>query len=287
MQNNIEKKIVLVTGASTGIGKACALRLDALGFQVFAGVRKPADGEALKTQASERLAYLILDVTDSQSIQAAATRVAEAAGEAGMAGLVNNAGIVVAGPLEFIPLADLRTQFEVNVFGQVAVTQAFLPLLRQNRGRIVNIGSISGRIAGPYSGAYSASKFALRSLNDSLRLELRPWQIGVFLVEPGPIATPIWDKSLHEAQQKMAHAPEALLRLYGAPLASFQEFAMHAGNTAIPPDAVVVAVVHALTAKRPKTHYLVGAETKIRSLLAFLPVRLCDWLIAKALKIDA
>src|SRR5439155_3574156 len=147
-------KSIVITGASTGIGRACALRLDRMGFRVFAGVRKTEDGEALKQQASERLTPVVIDVTDVASIARAAEMVAAEVGEAGLAGLVNDAGIAVAGPLEFIPIEELRKQLEVNVIGQIAVTQVFLPLLRKGHGRIVNMGSISGRLAVPLLGPY-------------------------------------------------------------------------------------------------------------------------------------
>ena len=173
---------VVVTGASSGIGRACALHLAALGLQVFAGVRRAEDGAALQAASSARLTPMLLDVADETSIRAATDTITAAVGEAGLAGLVNNAGIGVAGPLEFLPLAEFRTQLEVNVTGQLAVTQALLPLLRQGRGRIVNMGSIGGRIAAPFVGPYSASKFALEALTDALRMELRPWGLHVAIV---------------------------------------------------------------------------------------------------------
>src|SRR6266568_4897165 len=160
---------VVVTGASTGIGEACALRLDRRGFRVFAGVRREVDGGALKQKASSRLTPILLDVTDASSIKSAAAAVVAALGEEGLSGLVNNAGIAIAGPLEFLPIDELRRQFEVNVIGQIAVTQAFLPLLRKGHGRIVNMGSIAGKSALPFTGPYCASKFALEALTDSLR----------------------------------------------------------------------------------------------------------------------
>ncbi len=175
---------VLITGASTGIGAACALHLDRLGFRVWAGVRRPSDGEALVGQASRQLTPIILDVTDSNSIAAALAGVGAGAGGDSLAGLVNNAGIVVAAPVEILPIAELRTQLEVNVIGLVAVTQAALPLLRLGRGRVVNIGSISGRMATPVIGAYAASKFAVEALTDALRVEVQPWGIDVALIEP-------------------------------------------------------------------------------------------------------
>lgn len=278
-------KTVLITGASSGIGQACALRLDTLGFRVIAGVRKPADGETLKSQASERLAYVLLDVTDSQSIAAAAKTAADFVGNSGLYGLINNAGIVVAGPLEFISMADLREQMEINAISPIAVTQNCLPLLRKAAGRIVNIGSIAGRSSVPFSGPYCASKFALRALNDAMRLELRPWKIAVALIEPGAVATPIWKKSQESAQQRLEPQRTSIQEFYGAALSAFQEKAQEAAVHAIPVDFVVNSVVHALTARKPKTHYLIGKDTRQRIILELLPTRLKDWLVARALKI--
>jgi NAD(P)-dependent dehydrogenase (short-subunit alcohol dehydrogenase family) len=282
---------VIITGASTGIGAACALYLNRLGWQVFAGVRKQADGEALQQAAGEThlqdashlsLTPLLLDVTDAASIAAAAEIVAAAAGPAGLAGLVNNAGIALTGPLEFLPIADLRQQLEVNVIGQVAVTQAFLPLLRQGQGRIVNMGSISGRIAMPFLGPYAASKFALEALTDSLRVELRPWNLHVAIVEPGPIATPIWAKSLAVADDFIRHLPPHGRGLYGPALAAARERGIHSNRAGIPPEAVARVVAHALTAQRPRTRYLVGRGLWLAVLLTkFFPDRLRDWLITR------
>src|SRR5579862_2288927 len=186
---NTNPRAVLITGASTGIGAACALYLDARGFRVFAGVRNPADGEALRARSSSRLAPVLLDVTNSDSLRDAAAVINETVSETGLHGLVNNAGIAVGGPLEVLPLDDLRRQFEVNVVGQLAVTQAMLPLLRKARGRIVNMGSIVGRAPVPLVGAYSMSKAAVAAMTTALRLELDLWGIDVSLIEPGAIAT--------------------------------------------------------------------------------------------------
>ncbi|HXV42308.1 MAG TPA: SDR family oxidoreductase [Anaerolineae bacterium] len=275
-------KAVLITGASTGIGMACALHLDRLGWRVFAGVRRPADGEALQQQASEQLTPLLLDVTEATSIAATTDTLAAAVGETGLAGLVNNAGIALGGPLEFLPVAELRRQFEVNVIGQVAVTQAFLPLLRQGRGRVVNMGSISGRVAMPFLGPYAASKFALEALTDSLRVELRPWGIQVSIIEPGPIATPIWEKSLALADALTRNLPPGGHELYGTAIALARQRVAHSSQAGIPPAAVARAVAHALTARRPKTRYLIGRGLWLAVLLAkFAPDRLRDWLITR------
>jgi NAD(P)-dependent dehydrogenase (short-subunit alcohol dehydrogenase family) len=178
---------VLVTGASSGIGEATASHLASLGFRVFAGVRKDEDAERLR----ERVTPVKLDVVDEESIATARREVEEAAPD-GLAGLVNNAGVSVSGPVEFIPLEELRRQLEVNVIGQVAVTQAFLPAIRRARGRIVNVSSVGGRVALPLMSPYNASKFALEAVSDSLRREVRQFGVHVAVVEPGAIRTRIW-----------------------------------------------------------------------------------------------
>ncbi|HET9846795.1 MAG TPA: SDR family NAD(P)-dependent oxidoreductase, partial [Nitrospira sp.] len=201
-------------------------------------------------------------------------------------GLVNNAGIAIASPLELIPLAELRRQFEVNVIGQIAVTQALLPLIRQSRGRIVNMGSIAGRGTIPMMGPYSASKFALEALTDALRLELYPWGIEVSIIEPGAIATPIWNKSLNTALTLETVIPAEGKRLYGETAQRLREKVDESARRAIPPDAVVQAVLHALTARRPRTRYLVGADARLRALMVkWLPDRLQDWILKKVLKL--
>lgn len=277
---------VVVSGASTGIGAACALHLDGLGFRVFAGVRKPGDGEALSRRASPRLVPLALDVTDPASIASATDAVARTVGPAGLYGLVNNAGIVVAGPLELLPPAELRRLFEVNVIGQVAVTQAFLPLLRRARGRIVNMSSISGRMATPLLGPYAASKFALEALTDALRLELQPWGITVSLVEPGAVATPIWEKSRVAGQELAKAVPPEGWELYATAIAAVQRAAAQAARGAIPAEVVARAVAHALTAEKPKTRYLVGRDARVRAAFAaLLPDRLRDRLVTRLLRL--
>jgi NAD(P)-dependent dehydrogenase (short-subunit alcohol dehydrogenase family) len=226
----------------------------------------------------------MLDVTDRDSIAAAVQTVAKAVGEAGLAGLVNNAGIAVGGPIELVPMSAVRCQFEVNVFGQIAVTQAFLPLLRRGRGRVVNMGSIAGRAATPFIGLYSASKFALEALTDALRSELSPWGIEVSIVEPGAIATPIWKKSARVADQMKAGLSDEARKLYGEQLASVRSSIEKVEERSIPATVVAEAVSHALTAKRPKTRYLVGIDARIRAAMAaWLPDRVQDrvvrWLL--------
>jgi NAD(P)-dependent dehydrogenase (short-subunit alcohol dehydrogenase family) len=242
---------VLVTGASTGIGAACALGLDRLGMRVFAGVRRAADGAALQRQASSRLTAVAIDVTDAGSIAGAARTITAVMGDAGLAGLVNNAGIAVPGPLEFLPLADLRRQLEINVVG-----------------------------------AYAASKFALEALTDALRVELRPWRIGVSIIEPGAIATPIWQKSAREGERLRAAMPPEATRLYAQALEALRQGAARSERDAIPPDAVVAAVVHALTATRPRTRYVIGRRAKVQAAIArWVPDRARDRLLTRVLRL--
>lgn len=277
---------VVVTGASTGIGRACALRLDRMGWRVFAGVRRPADGEALRAKASARLLPVELDVTDEASIARAAGLVAESAGDAGLAGLVNNAGISVAGPLEFLPIEELRRQLEVNVTGQVAVTQAFLPLIRKGNGRIVFMGSISGRLATPFLGPYAASKFALEAIADALRVELRPWGIRVSIVEPGSIATPIWEKGQDAADELEQQLSPRGHELYDPAIAAVRQAARDAAARGVPPGRVAKAVAHALTARRAKTRYLVGNDARLQLTMAsLLPDRARDSLVSRVMKL--
>jgi len=279
-------KSVVITGASSGIGAACALHLDKLGLRVFAGVRRQTDAEALKSKASSRLVAIALDVADSLSVSTAASAVAGAVGDAGLDGLVNNAGVVVTGPVEFLPLPELRRQLEINVVGQVAVTQAFLPLIRAARGRIVNMGSIAGRLATPFSSAYGASKFALEALTDALRLELAPWGISVSIIEPGAVATPIWEKGMKNGAAMLAAAPPEALVLYAEALEAFKRTSEHAAKNAIDPMDVARAVEHALTAAKPKTRYVVGRRARIGAAMALLvPDRMRDTMVAKAMRL--
>lgn len=278
----MSKRFVVVTGAAKGIGRAIALDLAHRGFQVFAGVRKAQDGEALVTAGGANLTPLLLDVTDAAQVAAAAEVVRVAVGAAGLAGLVNNAGVAVAGPLEFMPLEELRNQLEVNVVGQMGVTQALLPLLRSAKGRIINISSMGGRVAGPWTGPYHASKFALEALTDSLRQELAPWGIEVVSIEPGAIATPIWETSLARAAQIARRFPAQAQELYGNQMAKRIAGAQKNINAGIAPERVAAVVATALTAARPKTRYPVGPDAQVAvNLIARLPDRWRDWLVAR------
>jgi NAD(P)-dependent dehydrogenase (short-subunit alcohol dehydrogenase family) len=277
---------IVVTGASTGIGRATALHLATSGQRVFAGVRKEADGQALTEVATGPVEPLIIDVTDQSSIEAGARTVDEAVGADGLCGLVNNAGVAISGPLEYLPIEDLRKQLEVNVIGQIAVTQAFLPLIRRAGGRIVNIGSVAGRApAAPLLGPYAASKMAMEALTDSLRTELIPWGIFVAVIEPGNIATPIWEKADSDFDHLESVMPEEGLHRYAKLIASGRKIAMMAGRNGVSPEKVARAVEHALTARRPKTRYLVGRDAWGRAHVeTLLPDRLRDRIVARVLR---
>lgn len=274
---------VLITGASTGIGRATALHLDSKGWRVFAGVRKEDDAASLREAGSERLTPLMLDVTDAAQIAAAAERIGEEVGEAGLDGLVNNAGIAVPGPLETLPVDDFKRQIEVNLTAHVAVTQAMLPSIRRARGRIVFITSIGGLMAFPMFGAYHAAKFGLEAVGDVFRQELRPWGIKVVVIEPGSIATPIWERGLEEVDTLSARAGEDHVGLYGKAIEAYREVARKTGARGIPPERVAAKIEHALSARRPRTRYLVGADARGQAFLVrLLPDRLVDWVVARA-----
>jgi NAD(P)-dependent dehydrogenase (short-subunit alcohol dehydrogenase family) len=277
---------VLITGASTGIGRATALWLDGRGWRVFAGVRREEDAASLRAAGSQRLEPLMLDVTDAGQIAAAAERIGAQVGEAGLDGLVNNAGIGVMGPLETIPLEDFRRQIEVNLTGQVAVTQAMLPLVRRARGRVVFVSSAGGRMALPFGGPYHAAKFGLEAVADSLRQELRPWGIEVLVIEPGSIDTPIWERAVRSYEEMAARAPARQEALYGERLANLREGARRTAARGIAPEKAARAIDRALTARRPRTRRRVGLDAKVQILLRrLLPDRLLDRLLAAFLRV--
>lgn len=266
-------RAVVVTGASSGIGRATALLLDARGWTVFAGVRGSAHAQSLAAAASARLVPLLLDVTKEHDIAAAAETVRDRG--IPLAGLVNNAGMVAAAPLEGVPIDELRRQFEVNVVGQVAVTQAMLPMLRAARGRVVNVTSVGGLVAGPMLGPYHASKFAFEAITDTLRNELAPWGIEVIAIEPGAIATPIWTTSAAAADRM--NLPAEVTERYRGPIAVARASAANASKNGLPPERVAEVIERALTARRPRTRYPVGTDAKlVKGLLAGLPDRLRD-----------
>jgi NAD(P)-dependent dehydrogenase (short-subunit alcohol dehydrogenase family) len=274
----IDRGRVVITGASTGIGEATATHLQELGFEVLAGVRRDEDAERLRERG---LTPLKLDVTDAAQIEAARAQV----GDGPLAGLVNNAGVGYGGPLEFLAIDDLRQQLEVNLIGQVAVTQAFLGGLRAGGGRIVNVSSIGGRVALPLVGPYNASKFALEGLSDSLRRELLRHGVDVILIEPGGVKTPIWSKSDDTVARLLEAAPPEMEQHYGPMIAGLRgEMEKIETKTGVEPRVVAETIGKALTASKPRTRYLVGRDAKLRGPLAkFVPDRLLDRLIARTL----
>lgn len=281
MNSNNHAPSVLITGASTGIGEACAHYFAHRGWRVFAGVRQRADARRL---ASDSITPVILDVTKPQHIEKAITQITEAVGEAGLHGLVNNAGVAVAGPFEFLEIDELRRQMEVNFIAQVAVTQAALPLLRRGPGRIANMSSVSGRIAAPMFGPYAASKFALEAFTDSLRRELIPWDIHVASIEPGAIKTEIWKKGEAYAQERLDALPPKAATYYGQLLSKIVRYTQRADARGLHPDVVAAATFHALSAPRPKTRYVVGRGTWLTVLATrLLPDRWLDRLATRRL----
>ncbi|WP_203972619.1 SDR family NAD(P)-dependent oxidoreductase [Planotetraspora silvatica] len=268
-----ERRSVMVTGASTGIGRACVADLVRAGFHVWAAVRRTEDEESLLREHPDGVSVVRMDLTDEASVRAAG-KVVCAAGP--LHGLVNNAGVALAGPLEYLPIEVFRRQIEINLTGQLIVTQSVSPALRQaaesgDDPRIVMVGSIGGRIAGPMLGPYHAAKFGLAGLSDSLRAELAPFGIAVILVEPGTIATPIWETGRAAADELVKQLPAEADR-YAEQIRKTRANAVKSGETGISPYHVSLVIVKALTAAKPRPRQLVGRDAKIAALLArFLP----------------
>jgi NAD(P)-dependent dehydrogenase (short-subunit alcohol dehydrogenase family) len=280
-----ESGAVVVTGASTGIGRATALFLDKKGYRVFAGVRKQADAKSLAEEASDRLTPITIDVTKDRSIAAAKQRVAKAVGKDGLVGLVNNAGVGGGGPIEFMDLKDLRDTLEVNLVGQVAVSQAFIPQLRKTKGTIVFIASIGGRIASPFMSPYNTSKFGIEALGESLRAELAPWEIDVAVVEPGSIDTEIWGKGADTMKDRVSKMAPNERRLYGKQLSRFGEVLTETASRGIPAEKVAKVIHKAISSDNPKHRYLVGRDAKIGARLkGTLPDRTFSKLISRQVK---
>ncbi len=274
-------KTVLVTGSSSGIGRATVRRLDQAGWKVFAGVRKEEDAAKLRQESSPRLEPLLLDVTDAEAIVAAAARVGAEPG--GLDGLVDNAGGAVAGPLEALPIEDFRRQIELNLTAQVAVTQAMLPAIRTARGRVVMVSSMGGRVALPMTGAYHAAKFGLEAVGDSLRQELAPWGIRVVLIEPGSIDTPIWKSGQEDADDLLERVPR-MRELYGATIERYRKVVQDTAERGIPADKVAAKIQHALEARRPRSRYLIGIDAQVMARLKpLVPTPVFDWVIARAM----
>jgi NAD(P)-dependent dehydrogenase (short-subunit alcohol dehydrogenase family) len=280
-----ESGAVVVTGASTGIGRATAVFLDKKGYRVFAGVRKQADAKSLAEDGSDRLTPLTIDVTKDRSIKAAKDKVQRAVGKDGLVGLVNNAGVGDGGPVETMDLDILRNVLEVNLVGQVAVTQAFLPLIRKVPGTIVFIASIGGRIASPFMSPYNTSKFAIEALGESLRQELAPWAIDVVVIEPGSIDTPIWSKGAETIDDQKAKLTPTAKRLYSKQLNRMDEVLTETASRGISPEKVAKVIHEAIRSEKPKHRYLVGRDAKIAARLkGNLPDRTFTKLIGRQIK---
>jgi NAD(P)-dependent dehydrogenase (short-subunit alcohol dehydrogenase family) len=275
-------KTVLITGASSGIGRATARRLDAAGWKVFAGVRREEDAASLRAESSARLETLMLDVLDDAQIAAAAERVEAEPG--GLDALVPNAGVAFAGPLETLPIHLFREQLELNLTAQLATIQAVMPAIRKARGRIILMSSDGGRVALPYTGAYHASKYGIEAIGDSLRQELAPWGIKVVMILPGAIDTQIWTRGEVVADKFYEESPRTQ-ELYGTQTDRYREFIHEVAKDAIPADKVAAKVEMALNKRRPKARYMVGLDAHVVARLGpIVPPVIFDWAIGKVMK---
>ena len=280
--NSKNHKTIVVTGTSSGIGFATAKRLGQGGHCVFATVQSDDDFGQITDLGFDTLTPLCLDITRPDSVAQAARQVQNQLGDRGLDALVNNAGFMLAAPLEITPIEIVRRHFDVNVTGHLAVTQALLPLLRRAQGRIVNIGSISGSISTPFSGPYNASKAALRAMSDALRLELAPWNIGVSLIEPGTVLTPMWNNTLKRTEALRHETPAESAALYREVFESMPQFIDNAQNNGwgLSADQVARVIERVIEAQRPRPYYVVGLDARLRLLLSHLPARFRDRLIA-------
>jgi NAD(P)-dependent dehydrogenase (short-subunit alcohol dehydrogenase family) len=278
------RKSVLVTGASSGIGGACVHALEERGWRVFAGVRRDEDARALARDCSGSVRPVRLDVTVNSQIEAVARLIEDEVGERGLDALINNAGVVVAGPLEFLSLSEIREEFDVNVMGPIAVTQAMLPLLRAARGRVVSISSASARIALPIIGPYAASKSALEAFLDALRLEVAGSGVAVVVVQPGPVATAMLETAIHQAEDRFDRLPPEARELYGTMMQSARAAARATDRVALPASAVARTVLEALEANRPRPRYMVQRGAWVFRLITnLLPDRWRDAAITRGL----
>jgi len=287
---HMSKGSILITGASTGIGEACTLHFARLGWQVFAGVRRDEDGNRLKAGADGSVQPVELDVTHLASVERGAKLIGAALDGAGLTALVNNAGVAVGGPVEYVSLEDWRRQLEVNVIGQIAVTQALLPMLRQSggRGRIVFMGSIGGRVASPLIAPYSASKHAIEAIGEAMRHELGSSGIRIVVVEPGAVRTPIWEKGQSAADDIEAGLPAEPRDRYGPAVADLRKAMAFQARTGVEPDVVARVVEKAVTSSRPRPRYLVGRDAKMMAtLVRMLPDRARDATMKRVLKLAA
>jgi NAD(P)-dependent dehydrogenase (short-subunit alcohol dehydrogenase family) len=276
-------QLAVVTGASSGIGAETAKALAARGFHVLAGVRRQADADRL---AGQRIEPIIVDITDPAQVAALRERVESDEASRALGALVNNAGISVNAPVEMLPLEQWRQQLEVNFFGHVAVTQALLPALISARGRVVNVSSIGGRIALPTFGAYAASKFAVEAMSDALRREVGRFGVHVIVIEPGTVATPIWDKGIATAESLLGRISEAHEARYRGLVEALRTQAQTLARNGLEPAEAAAVIIGAVEARRPRTRYLIGRDAKLMARVArILPDRLLDRLIARSLRL--
>lgn len=275
------KGYIFITGATGGIGSAIVKKLTELGYTVLAGVRSKEQGKRLKKEISPNIVPIEMDITISSSVEAASLEVGKFLGNNGIDGLINNAGCIIQGPMELLSLDEIKYQFDVNVFGQIAVTQALLPFIRKNSGRVINIGAVTGKTAMPFIGALSASKHAMEALTDALRVELKPWNIHVTMIQPAAIDTSIFEKANAASDRSLQQVPSEKLALYESALAAYHSTI--AKQPVSPTDVVVKAVIEALSAKTPKTRYAVGRGARLVVTISHLPDRLRDRLLMSSL----
>lgn len=278
-------KQVLITGASTGIGFDITKTLCEKGYRVWATVRNPKVLERIKEDYGDRLSIIQMDVTHSKEIQEAVEFVKESLNPKQEFILINNAGIANGGPIEALSLSEWRNVFDVNLFAMVEMTRSFLPILRETKGRVINIGSISGRIASPFLGPYSASKFAVRAFSDSLRREMSYFDVKVALIEPGPIRTEIWSKSIRASDEAAKKFPPGITETYGPLMESLREGVIKTAEGAVPVQKVTEAVIHAIESRSPQVSYLIGRHIRLQATLArFLPSGAMDRLMKAGLR---
>jgi NAD(P)-dependent dehydrogenase (short-subunit alcohol dehydrogenase family) len=279
-------KSVVITGASTGLGRAAAIHLTEIGYRVFAGVRTESSAADLRDTNPSRgeLVPVLLDVTDAASIACAGELVENGCADTGLWSVVNNAGIAIGAPLECVPMDLLRSQLETNVVGTVAVLQRFLPLLRASGGRIVNVSSGIANLALPYGAPYAAAQFAKEGLSDALRRELRPLGVSVSIIQPGVVNTPIWDKMRQSADEMLAAAPTEVVDAYRERFVEHRDATQGlAEMSRTTTGDYACAVAAALAAKRPKARYRVGVDSKAAAAARrVVPDRMMDALVAVA-----
>jgi len=272
-------KSVLISGTSTGIGKALSLELDRQGYQVFAGVRNQNDAEALRSQASPQLTTVILDVTNPETISTTCREIGDKT-DGELSCLVNNAGISISGAMEFIPIRDFRQQMEVNLIGQLELTQACLAMIRKSSGRVIFVSSVNGSLATPFIGPYSISKAALISLADALRIELVPWGISVSVLVVGSVQTPIWEKSSRAAGEILRRMPPEAWNLYGNMQKRTGAYYAQRGRKGMRAEKMAVMTRRILEKSHPKEYVLIGWDAVMIELMTkLLPVHLRDWLV--------